>query len=113
MSGQRLGDSGQCLGDGFYWRPHLPGTRQYIKLSHFRWEIFHIHTQQMKENGFLADDVNIKDLAANTTQFSGAEIAGIVRLAASYALDRKVCNSSRAVLGKDWREKISRLRHKG
>ncbi len=27
---------------------------------------------------------------ANTTQFSGAEIAGIVRLAASYALDRKV-----------------------
>ncbi len=44
----------------------------------------------MNENGFLADDVNIKDLAANTTQFSGAEIAGIVRLAASYALDRKV-----------------------
>ncbi len=58
--------------------------------SFFRWEIFHIHTRQMKENGFLADDVNIKDLAANTTQFSGAEIAGIVRLAASYALDRKV-----------------------
>ena len=44
----------------------------------------------MKDHGYLADDVNLRELAVNTTQFSGAEIAGIVRLAASYALDRKV-----------------------
>ncbi len=23
--------SGQCSGDGFYWRPRLPGTRQYVR----------------------------------------------------------------------------------
>ena len=57
-----------------------------------------IHTRQMKENGYLADDVNLRELAANTTQFSGAEIAGIVRLAASYALDRKVLTISYSML---------------
>ena len=57
-----------------------------------------IHTRQMKENGYLADDVNLRELAANTTQFSGAEIAGIVRLAASYALDRKVFTANYSML---------------
>jgi vesicle-fusing ATPase len=44
----------------------------------------------MRENHYLADDVDLQDLAARTPQLSGAEIAGVVRLAASYALDRKV-----------------------
>ncbi len=44
----------------------------------------------MRENNFLGDDVDLHSLAALTQQFSGAEIAGVVRLAASYALDRKV-----------------------
>ena len=57
----------------------------------FRWEIFYIHTRQMLENGYLSSDVDLEDLARNTTQFSGAEIAGVVRLAVSFALDRKVC----------------------
>ena len=57
-----------------------------------------IHTRQMKENGYLADDVNLRELAANTTQFSGAEIAGIVRLAASYALDRKVFTANYCIM---------------
>ena len=39
----------------------------------------------------LADDVDLESLAANTTRFSGAEIAGVVRAAASYALERYVC----------------------
>ena len=55
-----------------------------------RWEIFHIHTRQMEKHGYLAKDVDLRQLASNTTQFSGAEIAGLVRLATSYALDRKV-----------------------
>ena len=49
-----------------------------------------IHTRRMDENGYLSADVNLRELATNTTQFSGAEIAGVVRLAASYALDKKV-----------------------
>lgn len=44
----------------------------------------------MQEAGSLSPDVDLKELAANTTRFSGAEIAGLVRAAASYALDRTV-----------------------
>lgn len=55
-----------------------------------REEIFEIHTRSMRESGSLAPEVNCKDLAANTTRFSGAEIAGVVRAAASYAIDRQV-----------------------
>ena len=38
----------------------------------------------------MSPDVSLKQLTANTTRFSGVEIAGLVRAAASYALDRMV-----------------------
>ncbi len=53
-----------------------------------REEIFEIHTREMKKNGLLGNDVNCWELAANTSRLSGAEIAGIVRAASSYALER-------------------------
>ena len=53
-----------------------------------RKEIFDIHTREMKKNGLLGADVNMWELAANTSRFSGAEIAGVVRTASSYALER-------------------------
>lgn len=53
-----------------------------------RKEIFDIHTRTMRESNMLSLDVNLHELAANTSRFSGAEIAGVVRAAASYALDR-------------------------
>ena len=53
-----------------------------------REEIFEIHTRAMRESNMLGSDVNLLELAANTSRFSGAEIAGVVRAAASYALDR-------------------------
>ena len=62
-----------------------------------RREIFEIHTRSMLASGMLADDVDLGRLAANTTRFSGAEIAGVVRAASSYALERYVrmyCRSS-------------------
>ena len=55
-----------------------------------RREIFEIHTRSMLAGGMLADDVDLGRLAANTTRFSGAEIAGVVRAASSYALERYV-----------------------
>lgn len=55
-----------------------------------RKEIFEIHTRSMRGSGMLADDVSLARLAANTTRFSGAEIAGVVRAASSYALERYV-----------------------
>ena len=44
----------------------------------------------MKKYKHLSNDVDIMELARNTSQFSGAEIAGLVRMAASFALDRRV-----------------------
>ena len=44
----------------------------------------------MRDNGALSRDVNLHELAANTTRFSGAEIAGVVRAAASFALEKQV-----------------------
>jgi len=47
----------------------------------------------MKENGKLAPDFDIDELAASTKNFSGAEIEGLVRAATSTAMNRlvKVC----------------------
>lgn len=44
----------------------------------------------MATSGMLGPDVSLRELAANTTSFSGAEIAGVVRAAASFALERYV-----------------------
>ena len=55
-----------------------------------RREIFEIHTNSMAVGGMLGSDVNLRELAANTTSYSGAEIAGVVRAAASFALERYV-----------------------
>ncbi|KAF4738537.1 hypothetical protein FOZ62_012745, partial [Perkinsus olseni] len=46
-------------------------------------EIFNIHTKQMREHGYLGSDVSIPHLANVTQNYSGAEIAGVVRSAAS------------------------------
>lgn len=56
----------------------------------------------MRESGTLARDVDLRELAANTTRFSGAEIAGVVRAAASYALEKQVHNNGR--LGEEGEE---------
>lgn len=53
-----------------------------------RREIFEIHTREMKKSGLLGGDVSCRELAANTSRLSGAEIAGVVRAASSYALER-------------------------
>ena len=55
-----------------------------------RREIFEIHTRSMAASGMLADDIDMQRLAGNTSRFSGAEIAGVVRAASSYALERYV-----------------------
>ena len=44
----------------------------------------------MRENGYLAPDVSLLDLAAETKNFSGAEIEGLVRSATSWAFGREV-----------------------
>ncbi|PHH84689.1 hypothetical protein CDD83_1542 [Cordyceps sp. RAO-2017] len=53
-----------------------------------RLEIFKIHTTKMRDNGFLDGDVNLEEMAGQTKNFSGAEISGLVRSAASFAFSR-------------------------
>lgn len=44
----------------------------------------------MRENNFLESDVDLDDLAERTKNYSGAEIEGLVKSAASYAFDRQI-----------------------
>lgn len=55
-----------------------------------RIQILHIHTSKMKENGVMANDVDIEELAALTKNFSGAELNGLVKSATSFAFNRHV-----------------------
>ncbi|KAI3851531.1 hypothetical protein MKW92_038122 [Papaver armeniacum] len=55
-----------------------------------RLQILQIHTNKMKENSFLAPDINLQELAARTKNFSGAELEGVVKSAVSYALNRQL-----------------------
>lgn len=55
-----------------------------------RRQIFNIHTQRMRAEKKLAGDVNLDELASQTKNFSGAEIEGLVKSAASFALNRNV-----------------------
>lgn len=55
-----------------------------------RAQIFEIQTKKMRENNMLASDVNLKELAALTKNFSGAEIEGLVKSASSFAINKTV-----------------------
>jgi vesicle-fusing ATPase len=58
--------------------------------------ILSIHTAAMKAAGLLGADVDIGDLAAQARNFSGAELAGVVRAAASFAMERLLRRSPQA-----------------
>jgi len=55
-----------------------------------RLQILKIHTEKMRKNKYMADDVNFEVLADATKNFSGAEIEGLVKSATSFALNRTV-----------------------
>ena len=44
----------------------------------------------MRENKAIHDDVSVEELAKLTKNFTGAELAGLVRAATAYALQRKI-----------------------
>ena len=51
-----------------------------------RLQIFEIHTKNMKKNNLLASDVDLHLLAAQTKNYTGAEIEAVCRSATSFAL---------------------------
>eukprot|EP00397_Hematodinium_sp_SG-2012_P017093 GEMP01017465.1.p1 GENE.GEMP01017465.1~~GEMP01017465.1.p1 ORF type:complete len:725 (+),score=152.88 GEMP01017465.1:42-2216(+) len=54
-----------------------------------RVDILNIHTRKMREHGYLKG-VDLNKVAADTKNFSGAELEGLVRSATSFALNSKV-----------------------
>eukprot|EP01067_Filipodium_phascolosomae_P008697 Filipodium_phascolosomae@DN7497_c0_g1_i1.p2 len=53
-----------------------------------RLQILNIHTKTLKEAKRMAKDVSLQDLSKRTNNFSGAEIAGLIRSATSFAVSR-------------------------
>ncbi|GLT52493.1 hypothetical protein SLA2020_258310 [Shorea laevis] len=65
----------------FKWRLSLPDENGHS-------QILQIHTNKMKENSFLAPDVNLQELATRTKNYSGSELEGDVKSAV--ALNRQL-----------------------
>ncbi|KAL5365426.1 P-loop containing nucleoside triphosphate hydrolase protein [Aspergillus floccosus] len=55
-----------------------------------RSQILNIHTQKMRQNEIMDSDVDLFELARETKNFSGAEIAGLVKSASSFAFNRHI-----------------------
>ncbi|KAK3083217.1 hypothetical protein FSP39_017075 [Pinctada imbricata] len=74
--------------------------------EHGRVQILNIHTNVMRENGKLAPDVNLQELATLSKNFSGAEIEGLVRSAQSIAMNRLIKAASKVEVDPDAIEKL-------
>lgn len=55
-----------------------------------RLDILTIHTNAMRKSGYLDENVNLNELADLTKNYTGAELAGLVKSAVSYAVSRIV-----------------------
>ncbi|KAF9893066.1 transport between ER and Golgi ATPase protein [Aspergillus nanangensis] len=66
-----------------------------------RTQILKIHTQKMRDNNVMDTDVNLSELALMTKNFSGAEIAGLVKSASSFAFTRHVKVGTMASISDD------------
>uniref|UniRef100_A0A4W6DXG0 Vesicle-fusing ATPase n=1 Tax=Lates calcarifer TaxID=8187 RepID=A0A4W6DXG0_LATCA len=76
-----------------------------------RIQILNIHTVKMRQNDLLASDVDIKELAVETKNYSGAELEGLVRAAQSTAMNRHIKASNTVEVNIETAEKlqVSRL----
>lgn len=75
-----------------------------------RKQIFGIHTTRMRNMGKLDDGVDLGELAAETKNFSGAEIEGVVRAAQSTALNRMIKVAGSVSVDPEALEKIKIVR---
>lgn len=65
-----------------------------------RAQILGIHTQNMKQSDLMDPNVDLPELAGLTKNYSGAEIAGLVKAATSFAFNRHI-DSGKTVRVKD------------
>jgi vesicle-fusing ATPase len=66
-----------------------------------RVQILNIHTNKMRANNVIDDDVNIEELSNLTKNFSGAEINGLVKAASSFAFNRHIKVGTMASINPD------------
>ncbi|XP_063338672.1 vesicle-fusing ATPase-like isoform X1 [Pelmatolapia mariae] len=71
-----------------------------------RIQILNIHTARMRDNKLLASDVDIKELAVETKNYSGAELEGLVRAAQSTAMNRHIKASNTVEVNMETAEKL-------
>ncbi|XP_071822436.1 vesicle-fusing ATPase-like isoform X2 [Apostichopus japonicus] len=76
-----------------------------------RVQIFEIYVSQMRESGRLDKDVVVKELAAETKNYSGAEIAGLVRAAQSMAMNRVITAASKVEVNYEDAKKMQVTRY--
>ncbi|KAJ5135154.1 uncharacterized protein N7515_004432 [Penicillium bovifimosum] len=69
--------------------------------EHGRSQILNIHTEKMRTNNVMDTDVDLAELARLTKNFSGAEIAGLVKSASSFAFSRHVKVGTMASINDD------------
>ncbi|KAJ5561400.1 ATPase AAA-type core [Penicillium sp. DV-2018c] len=69
--------------------------------EHGRSQILNIHTEKMRMNNVMDTDVDLAELAHLTKNFSGAEIAGLVKSASSFAFSRHVKVGTMASINDD------------
>ncbi|KAJ2528229.1 transport between ER and Golgi ATPase protein [Coemansia sp. RSA 1935] len=66
-----------------------------------RLQIIKIHTAKIRDNNILGSDVDLSELAELSKNYSGAEIAGVVKSASSYAFNRHIKVADTAELSQD------------
>ncbi|CAL8283121.1 unnamed protein product [Merluccius merluccius] len=71
-----------------------------------RVQILNIHTAKMRQSKLLASDVDVKELATNTKNYSGAELEGLVRAAQSTAMNRHIKASTTVEVDMEKAEKL-------
>ncbi|CAK6964983.1 vesicle-fusing ATPase-like [Scomber scombrus] len=76
-----------------------------------RIQILNIHTAKMRQFELLSQDVDVKELAVETKNYSGAELEGLVRAAQSTAMNRHIKASNTVEVNIETAEKlvVSRL----